>query len=72
MLRKADIWAMSTITTCCSRASATISNGWRTDSMFGLDLLFDLDKNGKLDAFERAAEMAFLDIVDSSLQTGKS
>ena len=24
--------------------------------MFGLDLLFDLDKNGKMDAFERAAE----------------
>ena len=40
--------------------------------MFGLDLLFDLDKNGKLDAFERAAEMEFLDIVDSGLQTGKS
>ena len=39
--------------------------------MFGLDLLFDLDKNGKLDAFERAAEMEFLDIVDSGLQTGK-
>ena len=28
--------------------------------MFGLDTLFDFDKNGKLDAFERAAEMAFL------------
>ena len=40
--------------------------------MFGLDLLFDLDKNGKLDAFERAAEMEFLDIVDSGLQSGKS
>ena len=39
--------------------------------MFGLDLLFDLDKNGKLDAFERAAEMECLDIVDSGLQTGK-
>ena len=36
--------------------------------MFGLDLLFDLDKNGKLDAFERAAEMEFLDIVDSGLR----
>ncbi len=28
--------------------------------MFGLDQLFDFDKNGKLDAFERASEMAFL------------
>ena len=28
--------------------------------MFGLDQLFDFDKNGKLDAFERAAEMTFL------------
>ena len=28
--------------------------------MFGLDQLFDFDKNGRLDAFERASEMAFL------------
>ena len=28
--------------------------------MFGLDQLFDFNKNGKLDAFERASEMAFL------------
>lgn len=28
--------------------------------MFGLDQIFDFDRNGKLDAFERAAEMAFL------------
>ncbi len=28
--------------------------------MFGLDQLFDFDKNGKLDAFERACEMTFL------------
>ena len=28
--------------------------------MFGLDQLFDFDKNGKLDAFERAYEMSFL------------
>ena len=28
--------------------------------MFGLDQLFDFDKNGKLDAFERASEMTFL------------
>ena len=40
--------------------------------MFGLDLLFDFDKNGKLDAFERAAQLDFLDTVDSDLQTRKS
>ena len=28
--------------------------------MFGLDQLFDFDKNGRLDVFERAAEMTFL------------
>jgi hypothetical protein len=32
-----------------------ISNSWRIDGMFGLDQLFDFDRNGKLDAFERAA-----------------
>lgn len=40
--------------------------------MFGLDLLFDFEKNGKLDAFERAAQMGFLDTVDSDLQTRKA
>ena len=40
--------------------------------MFGLDLLFDFDKNGKLDAFERAAQLDFLDTVDSDLRTRKS
>ena len=40
--------------------------------MFGLDLLFDFDKNGKLDGFERAAQMDFLDTVDSDLQTRKA
>ena len=40
--------------------------------MFGLDLLFDFDRNGKLDAFERAAELDFLDTVDSDLQTRRS
>ena len=34
--------------------------------MFGLDLLFDFDKNGKLDAFERAAQLDFLDTLDSN------
>ena len=38
----------------------TILNSWRIDDMFGLYQLFDFDKNGKLDAFERAAEMTFL------------
>jgi hypothetical protein len=38
----------------------TTSNLWRIDEMFGLDQLFDFDRNGKLDAFERAAEVAFL------------
>ena len=38
----------------------TILNSWRIEDMFGLDQLFDFDKNGKLDAFERASEMAFL------------
>jgi hypothetical protein len=38
----------------------TILNLWRIEDMFGLDQLFDLDKNGKLDTFERASEMAFL------------
>jgi hypothetical protein len=28
--------------------------------MFGLDTLFDFDKNGRLGAFERAAERAFI------------
>lgn len=28
--------------------------------MFGLDKLFDLNHDGKLDAFERAAELGFL------------
>ena len=28
--------------------------------MFGLDQLFDFNRNGKLEAFERASEMAFL------------
>ena len=27
--------------------------------MFGLDQLFDFNRNGKLEAFERASEMAF-------------
>lgn len=39
--------------------------------MFGLDLLFDFDRNGKLDAFERAAQLDFLDTVDRDLQTRK-
>ena len=34
--------------------------------MFGLDTLFDFDKNGKLDAFERATEMAFLSSVEEA------
>ena len=34
--------------------------------MFGLDTLFDFDKNGKLDAFERATEMAFLSSAEEA------
>ena len=40
--------------------------------MFGLDLLFDFNKNGKMDAFEWAAQLDFLDTVDSNLQTRRS
>ena len=32
--------------------------------MFGFDPLFDFDKNGKLDALERAAQLDFLGSVD--------
>lgn len=38
--------------------------------MFGLDQLFDFDKNGRLDAFERASEMAFLYSAEEA--SGKS
>ena len=47
-----------------------ISNSWRIDGMFGLDQLFDFDRNGKLGAFERAAEMAFLCSAEEA--SGKS
>jgi len=40
--------------------------------MFGLDLLFDLDRNGKLDAFEQAAQLDFLDTVDSGMRSKKN
>ena len=40
--------------------------------MFGLDLLFDFNKNGKMDAFEWADQLDFLDTVDSNLQTRRS
>lgn len=38
--------------------------------MFGLDQLFDFDRNGKPGAFERAAEMAFL--CSAEEDSGKS
>ena len=40
--------------------------------MFGLDFLFDLDRNGKLDAFEQAAQLDFLDTVDSGMRSKKT
>lgn len=40
--------------------------------MFGLDQLFDFDRNGKLDAFEQAARLDFLDTVDSDLRIKES
>ena len=36
--------------------------------MFGLDLPFDFDRNGKLDAFEHAEQMDFLDTVCNELR----
>ena len=36
--------------------------------MFGLDLSFDFDRNGKLDAIEHAAQKDFLDTVDIVLR----
>ena len=36
--------------------------------MFGLDQLFDFNRNGKLEAFERASEMAFLYSAEQALR----
>jgi hypothetical protein len=40
--------------------------------MFGLDKLFDLNHDGKLDAFERAAELGFLDEAERESRKEKA
>lgn len=40
--------------------------------MFGLDKLFDLNHDGKLDAFERAAELGFLDEAERESRKKKA
>ena len=43
----------------------------RFGEMFGLDEMFDMNKNGKLDAFENAVKLEFLDTMERDSKARK-
>ena len=64
MTQATDIWDMQKANTFYLPVNRNISSLWKIKGgkiMFGFDKMFDFNRDGKLDSWERAAQFQFMD-----------